>query len=130
MNTNVATHRIISAMQESPVGFTVFADSYIPFRPPVEAFLVGGVVPSLILEGTVEAHFAQVEEWYSNALNYHTASLVGPLVGGWENNGKFYLDLITVVFSEDRALELGRTRGELAIGRMDSTGAFKELVLN
>lgn len=124
-----AIANINAAMQSTLGGFTIEAESGNAFLPTAgtEAWLVGGLTESLVIKGDgSDCSFEALVKWYSAAKEITT----NPIVGGWEYEGEFHLDLVAVIHDEESALWLGREWGEIAIGKLDHTGAFTELVLN
>lgn len=95
-------------------GFTVTRD-FEPFTGT--AYVVGGLMPPVI-----------VPQWSTDP-----AVLAGKLGmalgsvdlsrftpdgwGGWPSGDEYYVDAVTFVQDRDTAIELGRQRGELAIGQ-------------
>lgn len=124
-----ATFNILTAMIENQDGFTIIPETGTKFVPPVEAYLVGGVIPSLLITEVDENTFATIQRWYRDGVALTKGSIVDPVIGGWANEGTYYLDFTSVVFGKTFAIELGKARAELAIGHLTNSGEFTELTL-
>jgi len=125
MFTGSAVDHIITAMDrafEDGTGFTINALTGETFIPQQDCYVVGGVIPELLVSQS-STTLDQIEEWYT------LASIVSssPLVGGWMYQGIMHLDLVTVTTNVEQALILGRSWNQISVGALDTTGAFTEL---
>lgn len=96
-------------------GFTVTKD-FQPFTGT--GYVVGGVIPPVIiplyctdpavLAVKLGQSFGEVD------LSMLSETLHG--WGGWPSGEEYYVDAVTFISDREEAIELGRARGELAIG--------------
>jgi hypothetical protein len=105
-------------------GFTIYAETGRDFFQP--GYLVGGIMPSLVLSPSLRLSevYTEVAEWYRGAYRISTPV---PIVGGWVKDGFLFIDLITVCYDRETALNLGSCWDQFSVGHFDSTGTFKEL---
>jgi hypothetical protein len=104
------TNQIITAITEGLPGATFPNQSLLAL--PTTGFLVGGKVPSFIIEPGVRLFLStqvQLFEWVSRQ---HDASYIGMWVGP---SGNIYIDAVDWVVSRGHALGLATRRGELEI---------------
>lgn len=73
---------------------------------PKTGFIVGGVTPTIIVDADKDA---MVRAICTHMVNDH------PMVGTWLNDGKIHVDAVEWIEDRERALEVAKERGEIAI---------------
>lgn len=105
-HTNTIAHAVANATEGLGEGRTVYVKGIAPRR-----YIVGGYLPSLIFPiGAAVGHVRKrVRAWVGDSARR------AETLGMWEDKGTVYVDLGTMYYSLDVALEVARDRGELAI---------------
>lgn len=96
---------------------------------PRNAYIVGGVVPSLVID--VQDDYAAIVLALTKWLASNHGLMHYAPIGVWRENGHLYFDLVTVLPDigtrvQETAEALARNRGELAYGEFDRSGNYAE----
>ena len=114
MTVNLTPATITDQLLEATDGITVAATAgVVPL--PNTGYVVGGVVPAL---ATVNGPtvWEDVNAWVTEHLQL-VAATAGYRFGAWVNpaDGVLWLDVVEIVHEADKAVRLGRERGEIAV---------------
>ena len=129
MTVNLAPATITDQLLSATDGITVAATAgVVPL--PNAGYVVGGVVPALAvlspvaLDGLPEsARTRELDDLRSRVAGWVTehlqlvAATAGYRFGAWVNpaDGVLWLDVVEIVHEADKAVRLGRERGEIAV---------------
>ncbi len=83
------------------------------FNPPKEGYMVGGIAPPLIFDN-IEA-LSKGKDGILFYLNKYASVSEVMFLGGWENEGKIYIEPSEMYTSRCIALMKGKRRKELTI---------------
>jgi len=106
----VSALRLLNLIRDNRDGFTIYRDGS---KANIDGlYIVGGEIPALKLPATLLSRkliFECLENWIAKLPNSVAA------IGGWMDEGTYYIDAVALMSTLDGALYYGRLWEQLAI---------------